>query len=221
MAKAAAADAADIQDGMSIPDELARATKSVCARSPQPARRSKRALGNAARATRRTIKPRPRRATPRPRPRARSPPFDRLRGKKPPPPAEGPRPGDQINLTDEDSRIMPMAGGEPFQQADCGRSGISNPRSGRGGFEQCTNAQAAVAAGSLLVVAVDVVLAANDKQQLAPMLGKIGALPEELDDPETLLADAGYLRGQWRGLRDGRDRTADRHRPSAASSAAG
>ena len=47
-----------------------------------------------------------------------------------------------------------------------------------GGFEQCYNAQAAVAAGSLLVVAVDVVQAPNDKQQLAPMLGKIGTLPQ-------------------------------------------
>ena len=62
-----------------------------------------------------------------------------------------------------------------------------------GGFEQCYNAQAAVAAGSLLVVAVDVVQAPNDKQQLAPMLGKIGALPEGLGDPETLLADTGYF----------------------------
>ena len=62
-----------------------------------------------------------------------------------------------------------------------------------GGFEQCYNAQAAVAAGSLLVVAVDVVQAPNDKQQLAPMLGKIGTLPEGLDDPETLLADTGYF----------------------------
>ena len=35
-----------------------------------------------------------------------------------------------------------------------------------GGFEQCCNAQAAVAADSLLVVATDVVQAANDKQQL-------------------------------------------------------
>jgi hypothetical protein len=93
-------------------------------------------------------------------------------GKPPQPPAEGPRPSDQINLTDEDSRIMPMAGG---------------------GFEQCYNAQAAVAAGSLLVVAIDVVLAPNDKQQLEPMLGKIGALPEELGEPETLLADTGYF----------------------------
>ena len=62
-----------------------------------------------------------------------------------------------------------------------------------GGFDQCYNAQAAVAAGSLLVVAVDVVQAANDKQQLEPMLGKIGALPDDLGAPETLLADAGYF----------------------------
>ena len=93
-------------------------------------------------------------------------------GKPPQPPTEGPLPSDQINLTDEDLRVMPVAGG---------------------GFEQCYNAQAAVAAGSLLVVAVDVVQAPNDKQQLAPMLGKIGTLPEGLDDPETLLADTGYF----------------------------
>jgi hypothetical protein len=62
-----------------------------------------------------------------------------------------------------------------------------------GGFEQCYNAQAAVAAGSMLVVAVDVVRAPNDKQQIEPMLGKIGALPEELGEVETLLADTGYF----------------------------
>jgi len=55
-------------------------------------------------------------------------------GRPPPPPVEGPLPTDQINLTDEDSRIMPVAGG---------------------GFEQCYNAQAAVAADSLLVIAAD------------------------------------------------------------------
>ena len=49
-----------------------------------------------------------------------------------------------------------------------------------GCFEQCYDAQAAVAAGSLLVVAVEVVSAPNDKLQLEPMLGKIDALPEEL-----------------------------------------
>ena len=62
-----------------------------------------------------------------------------------------------------------------------------------GGFDQCYNAQAAVAAGSLLVVATGVVQAANDKQQLEPMLGKLAALPAELGAPQTVLGDNGYF----------------------------
>ncbi len=62
-----------------------------------------------------------------------------------------------------------------------------------GGFDQCYNAQAAVAAGSLLVVATDVVQAPNDKQQIEPMLEKIGALPERLGKVDHLLADTGYF----------------------------
>ena len=93
-------------------------------------------------------------------------------GRTPAPPLEGPQPKDQINLTDEESRIMPVADG---------------------GFEQCYNAQAVVAAESLLVIAVDVVQAPNDKQQIAPMLEKVAALPEQLGRPETLLADNGYF----------------------------
>ena len=108
-----------------------------------------------------------RRARPRRRRRARSRAASRPSLRRP-----GTAPGDQINLTDEDSRIIPVAGG---------------------GFDQGYNAQAAVAARSLLVVAVDGVQAANDKQQLEPMLEKIGALPGELGAPETLLADAGYF----------------------------
>ena len=61
-----------------------------------------------------------------------------------------------------------------------------------GGFEQCYNAQACVAAGCLLVVATDVVQAANDKQQVEPMLDKLAVLPAELGQVETLLADTGY-----------------------------
>ena len=93
-------------------------------------------------------------------------------GKPPQPPTEGPLPTDQVNLTDAESRIMPVAGG---------------------GFEQCYNAQAVVAAESLLVVAAHVVRAPNDKQQLAPMLDKIDSLPEELGEVENLLADNGYF----------------------------
>ena len=93
------------------------------------------------------------------------------RGRPPVPPVEGPGATDQVNLTDEESRIMPVPGG---------------------GFEQCYNAQAVVAAGCLLVVATDVVQAANDKQQVEPMLGKLAALPPALGKVGTLLADNGY-----------------------------
>ena len=62
-----------------------------------------------------------------------------------------------------------------------------------GGFEQCYNVQAFVAAGCLLVVATDVVQAANDKQQVEPMLGQLAALPAALGQVETLLADTGYF----------------------------
>ena len=63
----------------------------------------------------------------------------------------------------------------------------------RAAGEQCYNAQAAVAADSLLVVAADVVQAPNDKQQLEPMLRKIAELPAELGKVGELLADNGYF----------------------------
>ena len=62
-----------------------------------------------------------------------------------------------------------------------------------GGFEQCYNAQAVVAEGSLLVVAINVVQAPNDKQQLETMLAKINALPENLGKVDVMLGDNGYF----------------------------
>ena len=71
-----------------------------------------------------------------------------------------------------------------------------------GGFEQCYNAQAAVAAGSLLVVAADVVQAPNDKQQLEPMLEKIEALPENWAKPKPCWpTPAISVRRMWRPAR--------------------
>jgi transposase len=166
MAKAEAADAADIPDGMSVPDELARreerlrkikeARATIEARAKE--RHAREMADHEAKMAAREAKIA---AT-----------GKKPGGKPPQPPVEGPRPSDQVNLTDEDSRIMPVAGG---------------------GFEQCYNAQAAVAAGNLLVVATDVVQAPNDKQQVEPMLEKIGALPEGLGKVENLLADTGYF----------------------------
>jgi len=93
-------------------------------------------------------------------------------GKAPKPPEAGPRSGDQVNLTDEDSRIMKMAGG---------------------GFEQCYNAQALVDAESMLVMVPHVTQAGNDKGQVEPMVARIQALPEGLEQPEQLLADTGFF----------------------------
>src|SRR5450432_3605972 len=71
MAKAEAADVADVPDGMSIPDELARREERL--RKIAEARATIEARGNAMRASKRSMKPNLRRARPRPRPRARSP----------------------------------------------------------------------------------------------------------------------------------------------------
>ena len=166
MAKAEAADAADVPDGMSIPDELARREerlrKIAEARATIEARaRERHAREKAEHEAKMAAR------------EARTAATGKKPGGKPPaPPTEGPLPTDQVNLTDEESRIMPVAGG---------------------GFDQCYNAQAAVAAGSLLVVATDVVQAPNDKNQLEPMLEKIEALPEALGEVEHLLADTGYF----------------------------
>ncbi len=92
-------------------------------------------------------------------------------GKPPKPPVAGPKAQDQINLTDEASRIMPVAGG---------------------GFDQAYNAQAAVDTASLLVVAPAVTQAANDKEQVVPMLAQLAALPDSLGQVQQLLADTGF-----------------------------
>ena len=166
LAKAEAADAADVPDGMSIPDELARREERL--RKIAEARAT--IEGRARERHAREKAEHDARMAAREARTAET--GKKPRGKPPAPPTEGPLPTDQVNLTDVESRIMPAAGG---------------------GFEQGYNAQAAVAAGSLLVVAVDVVQAPNDKNQVEPMLEKIGALPEGLGKVDHLLADTGYF----------------------------
>ena len=166
LAKAEAADQADVPDGMSIPEELARREARLeqlaVARAKIEARAKERLARDEAKyAAKLAAREAKAEAT-----------GGKPRGKPPEPPVEGPLPTDQINLTDEESRIMPVAGG---------------------GFEQCYNGQAVVAAGSLLVVAAEVVQAANDKHQLQPMLNKLAVLPGALGNVETLLADNGYF----------------------------
>ncbi len=166
LAKAEAADQADVPDGMSIPEELARRET----RLAEIARANAVIEARARERHGRGLADHEEKLAAR---EARTKATGRKPGGRPPAPlAEGPRPTDQVNLTDEDSRIIPVADG---------------------GFEQCYNAQAAVAAGSLPVVAADVVQAPNDKQQVEPILDQLGGLPEELGDVDTLLADNGYF----------------------------
>jgi hypothetical protein len=157
------ADAADIPDGMSIPEELERrearlaaiaeAKKKIEARVKEEQQAQyQQKLAARAEQQKRT---------------GRKPP-----GRPPAPPSGAVEDKEQINLTDEDSRIMPVAGG---------------------GFDQCYNAQAAIATGSLLIVANDLTQAANDKQQLKPMIDKLRALPRKLGRVKRALADSGYL----------------------------
>lgn len=93
-------------------------------------------------------------------------------GRPPQPPSPGPKPKDQVNLTDGESRIMPTSGG---------------------GFDQAYNAQATVAEGSLLVVTTDVTQSPVDVEQLATALRQLQDLEPLLERPEELLADAGYF----------------------------
>jgi transposase len=93
------------------------------------------------------------------------------RGKQPKPPEPGPQDKDQVNLTDDESRIMPISGG---------------------GFDQCYNAQASVDLETMLIVGCHLSQNPNDKQELGPALEELKALPESLGTVDTLLADAGY-----------------------------
>ena len=160
------ADATQIPDGMSIPEELERRELRLAAiaeaKTKIEARAQERFEGEQTEHQAKLL--------------ARQEQHQRTGkkpgGRPPQPPTGGVGAKEQINLTDEDSRIMPVAGG---------------------GFDQSYNAQAAVATESLLVVANAVTQAANDKQQLAPMIEQIKALPKELGRTRRILADSGYL----------------------------
>ena len=184
LARAEAADHADVPDGMSIPDELARREQRLAklaqARAKIEARAKERfereAAEHKAKLAAREAKAK---AT-----------GNKPTGKPPQPPVEGARPTDQINLTDEASRIMPVAGG---------------------GFEQCYNAQAVVAADSLLVIAAPSRIARRVRAQtnLEPGFA-CTPLPGELKT---------YWRptlSHWNAIRSSRARTVRRERCAPA-----
>jgi hypothetical protein len=166
LALAAQTDGASVPDGMSVPAELQRREVRLAAIAQAKAKLDARAAERFAEeqaAYEAKLAARAHRAAA----TGRKP-----GGRAPQPPTPGARPRDQINLTDEESRIMPVAGG---------------------GFEQCYNAQGTVATDSLMVITPWVSQAANDKQQVVPMLEHLQALPANLVPVKQALADAGYF----------------------------
>ena len=164
LARAAAADAEPLPVGLNIPQALARREARLQAIRAAQAELEARAAERLARdqaevdATLTVRAEKAQRTGKKPR------------GTPPAPPSAGVRADDQINLTDPDSRIMPVAGG---------------------GFEPCYNAQAAVDVATLRGVATGLTQAAHDKQQVTPLLTALNALPEPLGEVTRLLADAG------------------------------
>jgi transposase len=162
---AAQADAGARADGMSVPEELkrrdARLAAIAAAKAQIAARAAERhAQEQAAYAQKMAARAAQEHQT------GRKP-----RGFPPAPPAPGPRPKDQVNLTDPDSRIMPA--GKRFVQA--------------------YNAQAAVDVPSLLIVAQHVSQHANDQRELAPALAQLAGGAPVTGRPAALLADSGYF----------------------------
>jgi transposase len=164
---AAQADAAAIPDGMRVPEELqrreARLAAITAAKTEIAARAADRhAQAQAAHAQKMAARATQTQQTGR-KPRGFPP--------APPPATPAPRPKDQVNLTDPDSRIMPA--GKRFVQA--------------------YNAQAAVDVPSLLIVAQHVSQHANDLQEMAPALAQLAAVAPAMGRPGALLADSGYF----------------------------
>jgi transposase len=95
----------------------------------------------------------------------------KARGRAPKPPKAGPQDKDQVNFTDEESRIMPSSEG----------------------FVQAYNAQATVDIDSHLIVENHITQQPNDKQEIEPTLKQLKAVEDSLGKPDGLLADTGYF----------------------------
>jgi transposase len=161
--KAEDADSTPLQDGLTIPDEIARRRERLeklqAARAVIEARARERAAAEqpayeAKQAQRETKKQR----------------GEKVGGRPPQPPRETPQSKDQFNFTDAESRIMKCGSGEHYEQA--------------------YNAQASVETDSRLIVGVRVTDQPNDKEQLVP---NVAAIPTAVVGAVgAVLADNGF-----------------------------
>jgi transposase len=160
------ADKEDLPDGMSIPDELARRQERLETIAKAKAEIQRRASERYTKEKEAYEKKMAERKVKEQESGKKS------RGQKPKPPEPGPKKTDQVNLTDEDSRIMPTSGG---------------------GFEQTYNAQAGVDMDSMFIVENHVTQQPNDKQEIKPALQNLATLPDKLGKVDALAADTGYF----------------------------
>jgi transposase len=152
LAKADAAESAPLDDGLTVPGEVARrrerieklreATAVIEARAKERHREELAAFE-----AKRSEREQRQKTT-----------GKKPCGREPKPPREGPRAKDQYNFTDPESRVMKTADG----------------------FQQTYNAQAAVEIESRLVVSHAVSDAPNDKEQLAPTLGALSPVVQSV-----------------------------------------
>jgi transposase len=160
MAKAEQADATPLQDGLTIPDEIQR-------RQERKAKLARAKAEIEARAHARFVAEQADYAEKLARREALHAEGKTARGRPPAPPSSAPGGKDQVNFTDEESRIMPT----------------------KDGFQQAYNAQAGVETTSRLIVGARVTQAPNDKQQLVPTLGAV----KQHISPATVLVDSGFV----------------------------
>jgi len=165
LAKAEEADAVPLQDGLSIPEEIQRREDRLAtlrkAKKVMEERAEERLIKEQAEyEAKRAAREEKERTT------GRKP-----GGKKPKAPEAGPRPKDQYNFTDPESRIMKTSEG----------------------FQQCYNVQAAVDAETMLIIGGYVSTAPNDKEQLGVI---VGAISPAVGAPVNILADNGYYSAQ-------------------------
>jgi transposase len=164
--RAEAADTEAIPDGMNIPEELAIRAERLEKVARAKAEIERRAQERYAQERKQYEEKLAQRAN------KQQTTGKKPRGKEPKAPTPGPNTTDQVNLTDEESRIMPVSGG---------------------GFKQAYNAQATVDTQSLLIVTNHVSQQPNDKQELKPAVHKLASLPEELGTATELIADTGFF----------------------------
>jgi transposase len=162
MARAEQADSTPLEEGLSIPAEIQRRqdrkAKLATARAEIEARARLRAATEMA-AHQAQVAERA----------AQKEKGQKPRGPEPKAPSPEPKPSDQYNFTDPESRIMKAGNGQHF--------------------EQSYNAQAAVEVDSRLIVGERVSQAPNDKQELAPTVASVAA---PVASVAAVLTDSGF-----------------------------